>query len=147
MSLQSYLARLASLDAVRPSGQVAPNKAILLLSVIDMIDMGFVKSPELEMSKVLERVYRVNWQAYAGKDSPFKAQAARTFWALRREPFCTVRRCDGGRLEDIPLPPTAVMLRRCGVQMVLDGELFGLLMDEDTRLRCRNVLKAAYIGL
>ena len=43
----------------------------MLLSVIDMIDMGFLKTPEIEISKVLERIYRVNWQTYAGKDSPF----------------------------------------------------------------------------
>ena len=40
-----------------------------------------------------------------------------------------------------------VVLRRCGVQVVLDKELFDLLMAEDTRMRCRDVLKAAYIGL
>ncbi|MBQ5997352.1 MAG: hypothetical protein IJL64_05740 [Bacteroidales bacterium] len=147
MSLQSYLAQLVSLRAERPSGQVTPHKAILLLSIIDMIDMGFVKSPEIEMSKVLERIYRVNWQVCAGKDSALKPRVGRAFWALRHEPFCTMRRSDGGRLEDMTQPPTAVMLRRCSVQAVLDKELFDLLMDEDTRMRCRNVLKAAYIGL
>ena len=59
-SLNEYTTLFSSLHTNKQKGMPAPHKAVLLLSVIDMIEAGVVRSNEIELSERIEKCCRHN---------------------------------------------------------------------------------------
>ena len=127
-------------------GKTAPHKAVMLVSIIDMIQVGLIKENEFYFTEVLQRSFTLNWKRYVGDSLLFKPVASTPFWHLGGEPFWSLRRDDGGTIDDMKTTPSAGQLKSMGIVASLDKELFTLLQDEQAREQLRGLLVDTYLS-
>lgn len=87
MTLSKYKTLLSQLPVWKKDTLIAPHKAILLLSVFDLIETGAVTTPFIPLSDNLERVFRLNWEKYIPSPSPFYCRMEYPFYHLSTSPF------------------------------------------------------------
>lgn len=148
-SLNEYTTLFSSLHTNKQKGMPAPHKAVLLLSVIDMIEAGVVRSNEIELSERLEQSFKSNWKKYIGRSVIFTPIIGTPFFHLHSEPFWSLVPFVGGEetiemLRKVNPYATGTMRKnfRCAR---IDHELFELLQDEDARAKLRTTLISTYI--
>ena len=146
---EKYLIYISSLYTNKQKGTLAPHKAILLLSVIDLIEQKAITVNEVELSELLENQFKYNWRKYVGKSTLFTPKVATPFIHLDSEPFWKLIPFVGGDEEIQKLKknnPYAVgTIRKSFRCAKLDVELFELLNDENVRAKIRTVLISNYL--
>lgn len=80
--LSCYVVLFTSLNTAKRMGKTAPHKAVMLVSIIDMIQVGLIKENEFYFTEVLQRSFSLNWKRYVGDSLLFKPVAATPFWHL-----------------------------------------------------------------
>lgn len=73
--LQNYIYLFQSLHVNKQKGKCAPHKAVMLISVMELIGEGCFKSNQIEFSEELEGRFKRNWQRYVGESDVFKPHA------------------------------------------------------------------------
>ena len=126
-------------------GKSAPHKAVMLISVIDMIQTGLVTENTIYFTEALERMFELNWKRYVGDSILFNPTPATPFWHLGGEPFWSLRREDSGKIGDIRTTPSAGQLRSMSIVASLDKVLFTLLQDELAAGQLRLLLVNSYL--
>ena len=58
--LPYYLDKFSNLHRNKLKGEIAPHKPIMLLSVMDLIEAGFITSNKIEFSEMLEERFKSN---------------------------------------------------------------------------------------
>lgn len=144
--LSRYVEQFTSLNTAKRMGKEAPHKAVMLVSIIDMIQAGLNKENEFYFTEALQRIFELNWKRYVGDSILFRPVAATPFWHLGGEPFWALRREDGGHIDDIKTTPSAGQLKSMGIVASLDKELFALLLDEQASMQLRDLLVDTYLG-
>lgn len=73
-----------SLSVKITNGQRRPNKAIMLLSVIDLIRCGYLTENKIYIDDAISEAFHKNWKMflYDTSSSPWTP-----FWHMKREPF------------------------------------------------------------
>ena len=84
--LQSYFHQFSNLHRNKLKGEITPHKPIMLLSVMDLIEAGFITSNKIELSEMLEERFKSNWKRYVKTDSVYKPAVGTPFWHLNYEP-------------------------------------------------------------
>ncbi|WP_455629067.1 hypothetical protein [Parabacteroides chinchillae] len=148
-AINKYVSLFSSLHTNKQKGMPAPHKAVLLLSVIDMIEAGIIRSNEIELSERLEQCFKHNWDRYIGRSVIFAPKIGTPFFHLHSEPFWSLVPFVGGedtietlRKENPYATGTMRKHFRCAK---IDRELFDLLKEEDVRAKLRTTLIASYI--
>ena len=144
-ALNRYVAQFTSLNTARRMGKSAPHKAVMLISVIDMIQTGLVTENSIYFTEALERMFELNWKRYVGDSILFNPTPATPFWHLGGEPFWSLRREDSGKIGDIRTTPSAGQLRSMSIVASLDKVLFTLLQDELAAGQLRLLLVNSYL--
>ena len=144
-ALNRYVAQFTSLNTARRMGKSAPHKAVMLISIIDMIQTGLISENEFYFTEALERMFELNWKRYVGDSILFNPTPATPFWHLGGEPFWSLRREDGGKIGDIKTTPSAGQLKSMGIVASLDKDLFTLLQDEQAANQLRLLLVDTYL--
>lgn len=72
-------------------GQRAPHKAILMLSIIDLIETGVLDNTFIPFIQEIESQFLNNWTRYIGHSDSFKPRSSLPFWHLSHEPFWKVK--------------------------------------------------------
>ena len=144
-ALNRYVAQFTSLNTARRMGKSAPHKAVMLISIIDMIQTGLISANEFYFTDVLQRMFELNWKRYVGDSILFNPTPATPFWHLGGEPFWSLRREDGGKISDIKTTPSAGQLKSMGIVASLDKDLFTLLQDEQAANQLRLLLVDTYL--
>lgn len=148
-TINKYVSLFCSLHTNKQKGMPAPHKAVLLLSVIDMIEAGFVRSNEIELSERLEQCFKHNWDRYIGRSVIFAPKIGTPFFHLHSEPFWSLVPFVGGEetIETLRKgnPYSTGTMRKHFRCAKIDRELFDLLKDEDVRAKLRTTLIASYI--
>lgn len=62
--LQTYIEQLTSMNVSNRDGYKAPHKAILMLSVIDLVQSGVIQSSMIVLNEQLESRFNQNWLKY-----------------------------------------------------------------------------------
>ena len=145
-ALSRYVEQFTSLKTAKVLKQTAPHKAVMLVSIIDLIENGLISGKEIHFSKALQRMFELNWRRYVGESLVFKPVPATPFWHLGNEPFWTLTREDGGKIDDMKNTPSAGALTSMGVVATLDEELLALLKDDSARDKLRGVLVDKYLS-
>lgn len=143
-------------------GHRAPHKALLLLSVIDLIERGVVSSPRIELSDSLIATFNRNSKRYFVNRSRFKPEIGKPFFHMQSEPFWRLIPASAVSASPVslaaepslPIPtaklPKAVYsisgLREAFSCAVIDPELFTLLQDHDSRVLLRTQLISTYLS-
>lgn len=132
-TLSSYLHQFSNLHRNKLKGEIAPHKPIMLLSVMDLIEAGFITSNKIEFSEMLEERFKSNWKRYVKTDSVFKPNAGTPFWHLSYEPFWRLVPFCGGEETLAQLkksnPYSSGTIRKNIRYAEIDIELFELMKD------------------
>lgn len=144
MVLIDYLQCFTSLRTAHKLGKPAPHKAILLLSVIELIESGVIKSNRIELTERLEQTFLKLWKRYIGTSLVFQPKIATPFWHLQNEPFWALYMNDGTDLRMVTSPYSVKRLRE-NTYAIMDPELFALMQDGDSRARLRVTLIGQYL--
>ena len=145
-SLGRYIEQLTSLKTAKIMSKNAPHKAVMLVSVIDMIQAGLISGEEIYFTEGLQRMFKLNWGRYVGESLIFKPVPATPFWHLGNEPFWTLQRKDGGKIDDVKNTPSGGALTSMGIFATIDKELIALLKDESTSDKLRGLLVDKYLS-
>lgn len=87
--MERYVELFASLRTQVQEGKPAPHKAILLLSMIDLIASGEIKTNRIDMSSALIKQFKWNWKIFVNDErgnnsklirTPFKHMGSEDFW-------------------------------------------------------------------
>ncbi|MFR9543270.1 MAG: hypothetical protein SNJ29_08615 [Rikenellaceae bacterium] len=147
--MKTYLEQFSSLKTAKMAGVRAPHKAILLLTVIDLIDWGVIKSNQIELNDDLEWQFKHNWARYVGDSVLFQPKIATPYWHMSGEPFWKLVPHSGGELTKENLQGTPYSLTNLRKQVKsadIDLKLFELLQNEDARAKFRVLLITTYLG-
>ena len=135
--LQKYIYLFQNLHVNKQKGMCAPHKAVMLISVIELIGEGVINSNQIEFSEGLEGRFKRNWQRYVGESDIFKPNAGTPFWHLNSEPFWTLVPFIGGedRIEFLKQsnPYSPGTIRQNIKYAVIDKQLFMLMQNSVTR--------------
>ena len=135
--LQNYIYLFHNLHVNKQKGKCAPHKAVMLISVMELIGEGCIKSNQIEFSEELEGRFKRNWQRYVGESDIFKPNAGTPFWHLKSEPFWTLVPFIGGedRIEFLKQsnPYSPGTIRQNIKYAVIDKQLFMLMQNSVTR--------------
>ena len=145
-ALNRYIKQLSSLKTARIMKMNAPHKAVMLVTIIDMVEAGLISGNKIRFTESLQRMFGLNWRRYVGESLFFKPVPATPFWHLGNEPFWTLKREDGGKIEDVKNTPSARMLASMNVVAILDEELQALMRDDSARVKLRGVLLDNYLN-
>ena len=94
--MDQYIGYFATLHTNTQKGVKAPHKAIMLLSVIDLVEYGVITSNQIEFSERLEQQFQHNWSRYVGQSDVFQPRVGTPFWHLNNEPFWRLVPYEGG---------------------------------------------------
>ena len=144
-----YAEMFANLSVNRRFGRKAPHKAIMLLSLIDLISTQQICTNKVEFSKLLEDCFLKNWKKYVGVSSLFLPKAGTPFWHMNSEPFWRLVPMEKDKERLIMLqmgnPTSARTIRQHIRYAEIDQELFDLLQSETNRARLRVTLIKNYL--
>ena len=77
---------LSTLNTSKRAGKKAPHKAILLLSIMELIEEGILKESKVALSDKLIDKFDEIWSRLV-KDKTFNCNIAAPYWHMRSEPF------------------------------------------------------------
>jgi putative restriction endonuclease len=69
--MNAYFDKISRLKYSNRGGYKAPHKAIYLLSIIDMIESGYIEERRFHITQQLVRIFELNWKRYVGNSSHF----------------------------------------------------------------------------
>lgn len=159
--LDYYANLFAHLHTAKRFGRPAPHKAILLLSVIDLVETGSINSPSIPLTDELVNKFKANWQRYLGALRLFTPDIGKPFFHMQHEPFWCLRQRDDDYLQKVAESGQTVhdtekkelpkggyslrALRQTFCRAEIDTALFHLMQDQEARGRLRVVLISNYL--
>lgn len=142
--LSDYIELFANLHTNKQQGKKAPHKAIMLISVIELIACRHILSNQIEFTEELENCFLKNWKRYVGESFIFKPKAGTPFWHLNSEPFWQLIPFEGGYKRIVELqkgnPYSPSTIRKNIKYAVIDKGLYDLLLDWSNQTTLRNIL-------
>ncbi len=147
--MEKYIDQLSSLRTATITGVRAPHKAILLLSIIELIEYGVIDSNHIILSESLNREFARNWVRYVGNSILFKPVIGTPFWHLHNEPFWKLISHNGAVVtkESVSGAKYSVgSLQKNVAYAEIDRDLFELLQSEEARSMFRDLLIAKYLN-
>ena len=136
--LDYYIAAFRTMNCNKQKGQVAPHKAIMLLTVITAVSEGKIEHGIVTHKEWMVRSFEQLWKKYVGVSSVFKPTFATPFFHLAYESFWElVKTSDYEDKREYSLSA----LRKSFLGARLDTCLWNYMQDAD----CRHKLKQALL--
>ncbi len=142
MEFQDYIDAFSHLHVNKKQGKLAPHKAVMLLSVIDLVEDGTLQSNVILINDRLKEQFRKNWDRFVGDSSVFNCQFSNTFAHLSSDPLWTLHPLN---VNSIPKEFSIGKLRECYSSAEISEELFEALKDKNHCAHLRAVLIGKYI--
>lgn len=143
-TLSDYIELFSNLHTHKQQGKNAPHKAIMLISVIELIASRHILSNQIAFTEELKNRFLKNWEQYAGNSIIFKPKAGIPYWHLNSEPFWQLIPYDGGYETIVKLqkhnPYSSKTTQRYIKYAVIDQALFQLLQEDSNRTILRQTL-------
>lgn len=144
-TLSHYLEQFNNLS----TGPQKPHKAVLLLSIINMIEDGVVIDNKILLDKNISSYFGYLWNSY--KISNHVPSVWIPFWYLKSESFWHFQsKTDETILKNIMLfagHPTLEQMKKVIKYAYLDEELFLLMTKKEERQTLSNVLISKYLKI
>ena len=131
------------LSVAMKAGKPAPHKALLLLSVIDLVETGIITSPIIELSNELILAFSKNAKLYANNIDFFKPNIGMPFYYMRSESFWELIPIIEGKC---PISNTVTSFHKNYLYAQIDIELFEILNNEEYRNILRDTLIEKYLS-
>lgn len=148
-AFQHYADAFSHLHVKVTAGQRAPHKAIMLLSVIDLIETGVITSNRIYYTQQLDSQFYHNWTRYVAYLEGYSARAATPFFHLSYEPFWSLKLKDGCYRTEKDLAEARIYMNPEKMNEAIDyaqvdAALYELLMDSVVRAKLRVLLISTY---
>lgn len=160
--LSHYIEAFSHLHTAKVKGHKAPHKAVLLLTVIDLVEEGTIASPCLELSDELVDRFNKLWHHYLGTSAIFTPDITKPYFHMQHESFWRLVKHEETELymaaEDSPwvegkkvvkdLPKGSYSIkamRNSFAYAEIDNMLFLLLQNADARAMLRVILINEYL--
>lgn len=141
--LNFYIDCFSTLNTMKKCGKHAPHKALLLLSVIDLIEQGVVTDCRVPLSVNLEQQFKYNTRRLLGDSVLFQPKINYPYFHMRSEPFWQLVPVEN---KPISLSSYSVSSIRKEIAFAaIDDKLFELLKDSNVRAKLRVVLISTYL--
>lgn len=147
---QYYTELLSNLHCKVTFGQRAPHKAILMLSIIDLIETGVLDNTFIPFIQEIESQFLNNWLRYVGHSDAFKPRASLPFWHFSYEPFWNIKLKDNceetfEKLAQARAYNQFNTMAKYVKGAFIDTDLFNLLNFAPARARLRVLLIKTYL--
>ena len=143
---QHYRSVFASLHTAKSHGKPAPHKALLLLSVIDMVESGQIRDNRIELTDQLEQHFIGLSKKYIGKSLLFRPNIGMPYYHMQHDGFWHLIPKDGhGVFKSSDVRYSKTWLNSEFSHAQLDAELFELLNNEGVRAQLRVLLISNYL--
>lgn len=136
--------QLTHLSTAVIMGRQAPHKAVLLLAIMDLIEDGYITTPQIFLSKELETAFENEWHSFIGAPLVFKCVIATPFWHMRNEPFYSLYLNSGEEVSGLINPYSKNRLRK-ETYAVIDVDLFEQMQLKESRDAFRRILINTYL--
>lgn len=100
-NLNHYINCFSSLNTMKKLGKPAPHKALLLLSVIDLVECGLITDCRVPLSDILEKQFKHNTTRLLDESILFQPKISYPYYHMRSEPFWPLVSPTGGQVQDI----------------------------------------------
>lgn len=122
----------------------APHKAILLLTIIDMIEAGEISSPYIQITDSFKDNFMRVWNVNVPGRSGYEPRLSYPFFHLSSSPFWELVKKTSyqGQTEYSSMAP----LERDYSGAIIDVSLFRLMKNPIARDEIKMLLKSAYLG-
>jgi putative restriction endonuclease len=143
----SYIEMFRNLSTGVQNGKKLPHKAVLLLSVLDLVGNGTINKNKIELSKTIANSFAYTWDSFQlGKKIP---SVWIPFWYMKSEPFWHFKAStDESILQNLLSfagHPTVGQMRNVIECAFVDEKLFELMQDACERSALADVLKETYL--
>lgn len=142
--LNYYKECFSSLHTMKKAGKRAPHKALLLLSVIDLVERGVITDCRIPLSDDLVKQFKQNVSKLLGESLLFQPSLNYPYYHMRSEPFWQLvanPNRDIDKISNYSLPH----LRKNIAYARMDEELFDFLKNPNVRAKLRIVLISTYL--
>ena len=148
-----YAWLMCNLSVKTTKGVKAPHKAVMLISIMDLIKDGTITSNKIPIENVVADTFRRNWETFiSGKEkfSTFVCSPWTPFWHLKQEGYWHFSSKDNQVSINnlVPSGQTASVgkMRSAINYAYLDNELYELLQDSVYRSKLMEILFSTYIN-
>lgn len=83
-SLTAYKNAFSHLHVKIEGGRRFPNKAILLISIMELVRCGYILNNQINLDDTIRVSFDYNWRMYIGTEPP---TVWTPFWHMKKEPF------------------------------------------------------------
>lgn len=142
--MYTYIRQFSHLNTAKIAGRQAPHKAILLLSIMDLIEADIITSPRIKLSVQLEEAFGRVWSKHVGSSLLFSAKVATPFWHMQSEPFYQLFLNNGQNVACKQARYSVTWLRE-NTYAIIDKKLFSLMQDKNAREEFRAALISTYL--
>lgn len=138
-----YIDLLTHMSVNKNKSKTAPHKAILLLTIIDMIEAGEIASPYIQITDSLKDNFIRVWNANVPSCLGYEPRISYPFFHLSSSPFWELIKTASyqGQSEYSSI----ASLERDYSGAIIDVGLFRLMKDLTTRDEIRTLLKSTYL--
>lgn len=147
LDLDYYINKISNLTTKVENGKKKPNKAIMLLSVIDLIRCGYFVENKIYIDSVIELSFKRQWSLYFQNGQPV---CWTPFWHLKQDGFWHFEMINSvTKIETLAAPgqTASVGKMKSNIKYVyLDDGLFTLLIDKSNRNIFVRLLIEKYIA-
>lgn len=142
--LSYYINCFSTLHTMKIHEKPAPHKALLLLSVIDLVEQGVITDSCIPLSDILEKQFKHNSISYLGDRSTYDPKINYPYYHMRSEPFWELVSTTEPAVIDISNYSISNLKKHIAYARI-DLELQELLKDSSARVKLRDVLILNYI--
>jgi putative restriction endonuclease len=139
MQLLFYSEIFRNLTVAKRNGREAPHKAILLLSVMDLIVSSETKDEKVLYTDSLKNQFSLNWDIHVKANSGFKCIMSTPFYHMKSECFWDLIPIKYGMISSKSTPSEA-SIKSLYKYARIEPELFELMNNMASRDVLRNVL-------
>ena len=143
----SYVEIFRNLSTGVQNGKKLPHKAVLLLSILTLIENGTITENKIHLNKTIANTFASTWGDYLHNSKipsvwiPFWYMKSESFWhfkALADENILQNLLCFAGH-------PSVGQMRNVIKYAYVDDQLFSLMQDREERLKLKKVLIETYL--
>ena len=147
--LEDYSKEFACLSVGVVNGRKLPHKAILLISIMHLIETGAIEENKIPLDKEISSVFMSTWKTYF---NDAKVPSVWTpFWYMKSESYWHFKSNGNDRLLEGLLNfaghPSIGQMRAVIKFAYLDDNLFRYMQNEEDRKRLKEVLIKTYINV
>ena len=144
MDILFYSEIFRNLSVAKKNCKSAPHKAILLLSVIDLVASSEIVDERIHYSDSLKKQFIINWDIYVESGSPFQCIMSTPFYHMGSECFWDLVPVKYG-MDQPKSTPSESLIKRYYKCARINDDLFELLKVKESRDCLREVLITKYL--